>query len=75
MPKNGISAVDAGLKAGIDMPYACKGGVCSACRARILSGEADMDNNFALEHYEVARGFVLCCQSFPVSDKLVIDFD
>ena len=75
MPKNGISVVDAGLKAGIDMPYACKGGVCSTCRAQVLSGEVDMDNNFALEDYEVARGFVLCCQSFPVSNKLVIDFD
>ena len=75
MPKNGMSLVDAGLKAGIDMPYACKGGVCSTCRAQVLVGEVDMDNNFALEDYEVARGFVLCCQSFPVSNKLVIDFD
>jgi ring-1,2-phenylacetyl-CoA epoxidase subunit PaaE len=74
MPKN-QSLVDAGLKAGIDMPYACKGGVCSTCRAQVLSGEVEMDNNFALEDYEVARGFVLCCQSFPVSNKLVIDFD
>ena len=75
MPKNGISLVDAGLKAGIDMPYACKGGVCSTCRAQVVEGEVDMDNNFALEDYEVARGLVLCCQSFPVSNKLVIDFD
>jgi ring-1,2-phenylacetyl-CoA epoxidase subunit PaaE len=75
MPKNGISLIDAGLKAGIDMPYSCKGGVCSTCRAQVLSGEVDMDNNFALEDYEVARGFVLCCQSFPVSEKVVIDFD
>ncbi len=75
MPKNGISVVDAGLKAGIDMPYSCKGGVCSTCRAQVVVGEVDMDNNFALEDYEVARGFVLCCQSFPVSNKLVIDFD
>ena len=74
MAKN-QSLVDGGLKAGLDMPYACKGGVCSTCRAQVLSGEVDMDNNFALEDYEVARGFVLCCQSFPVSDKLVIDFD
>ena len=74
MAKN-QSMVDGGLKAGLDMPYACKGGVCSTCRAQVLSGEVDMDNNFALEDYEVARGFVLCCQSFPVSDKLVIDFD
>jgi ring-1,2-phenylacetyl-CoA epoxidase subunit PaaE len=74
MAKN-QSLVDGGLKAGLDMPYACKGGVCSTCRAQVLTGEVDMDNNFALEDYEVARGFVLCCQSFPVSDKLVINFD
>ncbi len=74
MPKN-QSLVDGGLTAGLDMPYACKGGVCSTCRAQVLTGEVDMDNNFALEDYEVARGFVLCCQSFPVSNKLVIDFD
>ena len=74
MAKN-QSLVDGGLKAGLDIPYACKGGVCSTCRAQVLTGEVDMDNNFALEDYEVARGFVLCCQSFPVSDKLVIDFD
>jgi len=74
MAKN-QSLVDGGLKAGLDMPYACKGGVCSTCRAQVLTGEVDMDNNFALEDYEIARGFVLCCQSFPVSDKLVINFD
>ena len=74
MAKN-QSLVDGGLKVGLDIPYACKGGVCSTCRAQVLTGEVDMDNNFALEDYEVARGFVLCCQSFPLSDKLVIDFD
>ena len=75
MAKNGSSLIDEGLKAGIDMPYACKGGVCSTCRAQVVVGEVDMDYNFALEEYEVARGFVLCCQSFPASNKLVIDFD
>lgn len=75
MAKNASSLVDAALKAGVDMPYSCKGGVCSTCRAQVIEGEVDMDNNFALEDYEVARGFVLCCQSFPVSNKLVIDFD
>jgi len=74
MAKN-QNLVDGGLKAGLDIPYACKGGVCSTCRAQVLVGEVDMDNNFALEDYEVARGFVLCCQSFPVSERLVIDFD
>ena len=75
MLKNKDSLVDAGLKAGLEMPFSCKGGVCSTCRAKVLEGEVDMDINFALEDYEVARGFVLCCQSFPVTDKLVIDFD
>ncbi len=75
MAKNHDNLVDAGIKAGLEMPYSCKGGVCSSCRAKLMSGEVEMDNNFALEDYEVARGFVLCCQSYPVTDKLVIDFD
>ena len=75
MQKNKDNLVDAGLKAGLEMPYACKGGVCSTCRAKVVQGEVDMDINFALEDYEVARGFVLCCQSYPVTDRLVIDFD
>jgi len=75
MDKNKDNLVDAGLKAGLEMPYSCKGGVCSTCRALVVEGEVDMDINFALEDYEVARGFVLCCQSYPVTDKLVIDFD
>lgn len=75
MQKNKDNLVVAGLKAGLEMPYACKGGVCSTCRAKVVQGEVDMDINFALEDYEVARGFVLCCQSYPVTDKLVINFD
>ena len=75
MQKNQHNLVDAGLAAGLELPYSCKGGVCSTCRARVVQGEVDMDNNFALEDYEVARGFVLCCQSYPVTDTLVIDFD
>lgn len=75
MRRNKDNLVDAGIAAGIEMPYSCKGGVCSTCRAKVLQGEVDMDVNFALEDYEVARGFVLCCQSYPVTDRLVIDFD
>ena len=52
-----------------------QGRVCSTCRCKVVEGEVDMDANFALEDYEVARGFILSCQSFPVSDRLVIDFD
>ena len=75
MAKNQDNLIDAGLKAGLEMPYACKGGVCSTCRGKVIHGEVDMDINFALEDYEVARGFVLCCQSYPVTDKLTVNFD
>ena len=67
--------IDGGLANGIELPYSCKGGVCSTCRCRLIEGEVDMDVNFALEDYEVARGFRLACQSYPVSDKVVVDFD
>jgi ring-1,2-phenylacetyl-CoA epoxidase subunit PaaE len=67
--------LDAGLRNGIELPYSCKGGVCSTCRCRLLEGQVDMDVNFALEDYEVARGFILSCQSYPVTDKVIIDYD
>jgi ring-1,2-phenylacetyl-CoA epoxidase subunit PaaE len=58
-----------------DLPFACKGGVCGTCRAMISVGAADMRRNFALEPAEVDAGFVLTCQSFPVSDELTVDYD
>jgi len=73
--KNKETVLDAALAQGIELPYSCKGGVCSTCRCKRIDGEVDMDVNFALEDYEVARGFVLSCQSYAVSDKLVLDFD
>ena len=73
--KNRDSVLDSALAQGIELPYSCKGGVCSTCRCKVIEGEVDMDANFALEDYEVARGFVLSCQSYPVSDRLVLDFD
>jgi ring-1,2-phenylacetyl-CoA epoxidase subunit PaaE len=75
MERDKESVLDAGLRAGIDMRYSCKGGVCSTCRCKVLDGKVDMDVNYALEDYEIARGFVLSCQSFPASEKLVVDFD
>lgn len=75
MDKDKESILDAGLKHGIDMRYSCKGGVCSTCRCKVVDGKVDMDVNYALEDYEIARGFVLSCQSFPVTDKVVVDFD
>lgn len=58
-----------------DLPYACKGGVCGTCRAHVTSGEVDMRRNYALDDDEVARGFVLTCQTYPVSDAVAVDFD
>ena len=75
MDKDKESILDAGLRQGIDMRYSCKGGVCSTCRCKLLDGKVEMDVNYALEDYEIARGFVLSCQSFPVTDKVVVDFD
>ena len=73
--KNHLSIVDAALEQGIELPYSCKGGVCSTCRCKVVEGEVDMDANFSLEDYEVNMGFVLRCQSSPVTDKVVIGFD
>jgi len=75
MDRDKESILDAGLRAGIDMRYSCKGGVCSTCRCKLVEGKVDMDVNYALEDYEIARGFVLSCQSFPVTGKVVVDFD
>ena len=75
MEKDKESILDAGLRAGLEMRYSCKGGVCSTCRCKVVDGKVDMDVNYALEDYEIARGFVLSCQSFPATDKVVIDFD
>jgi ring-1,2-phenylacetyl-CoA epoxidase subunit PaaE len=69
------SILDAGRAAGIDLPFSCKGGMCSTCRARLLEGEVRMAKNYALEPHEVAAGFVLTCQSYPLTPRVVISFD
>jgi ring-1,2-phenylacetyl-CoA epoxidase subunit PaaE len=75
MPKEGTSLLDAALEASLDAPYACKAGVCSTCRAKVLEGETEMAVNHALEDYEVRQGYVLTCQCFPLSDKVVVSYD
>ena len=72
---NGDSILDAALKNGADLPYACKGGVCSTCRAKLVEGEVEMEVNYSLEKDELAKGFVLTCQSHPKTERVVIDFD
>jgi ring-1,2-phenylacetyl-CoA epoxidase subunit PaaE len=69
------SILDAVLQARSDAPYACKGGVCGTCRAKVLAGNVEMDRNFALEDDEVARGYVLTCQSHPTTDEVTVDYD
>jgi ring-1,2-phenylacetyl-CoA epoxidase subunit PaaE len=75
VPKRGQSLLDAALAAGLDVPFACKAGVCSTCRAMVLEGEVEMAANHALEDYEVRRGYVLTCQSTPLTDTIVVDYD
>jgi ring-1,2-phenylacetyl-CoA epoxidase subunit PaaE len=67
--------LDGAQRARPDLPFACKGGVCGTCRAKVVDGEVNMLRNFALEPAETAAGFVLTCQSVPVSDTITVDFD
>jgi ring-1,2-phenylacetyl-CoA epoxidase subunit PaaE len=67
--------LDGAQRARPDLPFACKGGVCGTCRAKVVDGEVNMLRNFALEPAETAAGFVLTCQSVPVSEKIIVDFD
>jgi ring-1,2-phenylacetyl-CoA epoxidase subunit PaaE len=73
--REGEAILDAALRAGLDLPYACKGGMCSTCRAKVVEGEVAMDVNYSLEPWELAAGFVLTCQSHPKTDRVVIDYD
>lgn len=75
MPREGQPVLDAALAAGADLPFACKGGVCCTCRAKLESGEVEMAVNYALEPEEVEAGFVLTCQSYPRSESLALNFD
>jgi ring-1,2-phenylacetyl-CoA epoxidase subunit PaaE len=75
LESDGESLLDAATMAGADLPYACKGGVCCTCKARILEGTARMDVNFGLEPEEVEAGYILTCQAHPTSEKLVVSFD
>jgi ring-1,2-phenylacetyl-CoA epoxidase subunit PaaE len=72
---NEVSVLEATLRVRSDAPFACKGGVCGTCRAKLVDGEVEMDSNYALEPDEVARGYVLTCQSHPVTDKVELSYD
>ncbi len=72
---DGQPILDAALQQGADLPFACKGGVCATCRAKLVEGEVEMDINYALEPEEIEQGFILTCQSHPRTNKVVVDFD
>ena len=67
--------LDGALAAGADLPFACKGGVCSTCKCKVVEGSVEMKINYALEEDEVSKGLVLSCQAVPTSEKVVVDFD
>ena len=69
------SLLAAATRAGLDLPYSCRSGVCATCRAKVLEGQVRMDRNFALEPSDLAAGFVLTCQAHPLTDRVVVSFD
>ena len=75
MSSAGNSIVDAAAEQGIELPFSCKGGVCATCRTHVREGEVRMESNYGLEPWEVEQGYVLACQSHPVSDKVILDYD
>jgi ring-1,2-phenylacetyl-CoA epoxidase subunit PaaE len=70
-----VSILDAAMQQGADVPYACKGGVCCTCKAKLLEGEVEMDVHWGLEHEEIEQGYILTCQAHPKTEKVVVDFD
>ncbi|MDU6239181.1 MAG: diguanylate cyclase, partial [Bradyrhizobium sp.] len=72
---DGEAILDAALRAGVDLPFACKGGMCSTCRAKLVEGKAEMELNYSLEPWELQAGFVLTCQARPVTERVVVDYD
>ena len=71
----GEAILDAALRAGVDLPFACKGGMCSTCRAKLVEGKAEMEVNYSLEPWELKAGFILTCQARPTTARVVVDYD
>lgn len=72
---DGEAIVDAAIRGGVDLPFACKGGMCATCRAKIVEGAATMDVNYSLEPWELNAGYVLTCQAHPTTPRIVVDYD
>jgi ring-1,2-phenylacetyl-CoA epoxidase subunit PaaE len=71
----GESILDAALASGLELPYSCKAGVCTMCRAKLTEGKVDFTVNYGLEPFEIEEGIILTCQASPLSDRVVVDFD
>jgi ring-1,2-phenylacetyl-CoA epoxidase subunit PaaE len=70
-----VPLLDAALQQGADLPYACKGGMCCTCKAKLVEGEVSMDVHWGLEEEEIQKGFILTCQAHPKTQRVVVDFD
>jgi ring-1,2-phenylacetyl-CoA epoxidase subunit PaaE len=75
LPYHGQAILDAALQQGADLPYACKGGVCCTCKAKLLEGQVKMDVHYGLEQDEIAAGYILTCQSHPLTPVVKVDYD
>ncbi|MBP0622945.1 1,2-phenylacetyl-CoA epoxidase subunit PaaE [Cupriavidus consociatus] len=75
LPLEDANVLDTALAAGLDLPYACKGGVCCTCRAKVLEGQVEMEKNYTLEPWEMEKGFVLTCQARALTPRVVVSYD
>ena len=75
LSSKGESILDSAMEQGADVPFSCKGAVCCTCKAKVMEGKAIMDENYSLSEDEVAEGYILTCQSHPITEKIVVDFD
>ena len=75
LARGGESILDAALKIRKDLPFACKGGVCATCKAKVINGKTEMDLNYSLSEEELDQGFILTCQAHPITDEVTVDFD
>ena len=75
IPQGSDNILDAALDHSADLPFACKGGVCCTCKAKLLEGEVNLLVNYGLEEEDLNNGYILCCQAIPISEKIIVDFD
>lgn len=75
MPSREESILEAATRAGLDLPFSCKAGVCSTCRTKLIRGEVRLAQNYALEEWELAEGFILACQAHPLTAEIELDYD